>query len=169
MRIIDDKGRIFGKINVIDFIIIFTLLCVLPAFYLGKKMLVLKKEIPAAVEKSIEIQVKFSNVTVELADVFREGDVERNPQGNVIGIMKKTVSNKLPETFSLDMKDNKFIIVPNPYSKSRDIVAIFDIKCAEKDRTLYFADCVIKIGNSFAFSTDLYTMSGVITAIKTQE
>lgn len=39
IKLIDDKGRIFGRVNVIDFIIVFTVLIVIPAFYLGQKFM----------------------------------------------------------------------------------------------------------------------------------
>ena len=35
MRIIDEKGRIFGKINIIDFLAVVFLLCLIPMFYFG--------------------------------------------------------------------------------------------------------------------------------------
>lgn len=39
MKIIDEKGRLFGKINIIDFLVILFLLCILPGFYFGYQIL----------------------------------------------------------------------------------------------------------------------------------
>ena len=38
MRIIDDKGRLFGKINIIDALVILFVLCLMPMFYFGYKI-----------------------------------------------------------------------------------------------------------------------------------
>ena len=38
MRIIDEKGRLFGKINVIDFLVILFLISLTPMFYYGYKI-----------------------------------------------------------------------------------------------------------------------------------
>ena len=39
MKAIDDKGRIFGKINVIDFLVIVIVLVLIPGFYVGQKLM----------------------------------------------------------------------------------------------------------------------------------
>ncbi len=38
-KLIDDKGRIFGKVNVIDFLIILTILILVPIFIVGQKLI----------------------------------------------------------------------------------------------------------------------------------
>jgi len=38
MKIIDEKGRLFRRINVIDFLVILFLLCLAPMFYFGYKI-----------------------------------------------------------------------------------------------------------------------------------
>ena len=38
MNIIDDKGRLFGKINIIDFMVLLFILCLMPMFYFGYKI-----------------------------------------------------------------------------------------------------------------------------------
>ena len=43
--LIDDKGRLFGKINIIDFLVFLFVLCVLPMFYFGWKIMSRKPEI----------------------------------------------------------------------------------------------------------------------------
>lgn len=39
MRIINDRGMIFGKINIIDFLVLLFILCLMPMFYFGYKIL----------------------------------------------------------------------------------------------------------------------------------
>lgn len=38
MKIIDEKGRLFGKINLIDFLAVLFLLSLTPMFYFGYKI-----------------------------------------------------------------------------------------------------------------------------------
>lgn len=45
IRFIDDKGRIFGKINIIDFIIILFIISLLPMFYFGYDLIYKEKPI----------------------------------------------------------------------------------------------------------------------------
>ena len=37
--IIDKKGRIFGKVNVIDFLVLVFILCLMPMFYFGFRIM----------------------------------------------------------------------------------------------------------------------------------
>jgi len=39
MKIIDGKGRLFGKINIIDFLVIVAILVLIPGFYIGQKLM----------------------------------------------------------------------------------------------------------------------------------
>ena len=39
MRIIDDKGMLFSRINIIDFLVLLFILCLTPMFYFGWKIM----------------------------------------------------------------------------------------------------------------------------------
>ncbi len=166
MKIIDEKGMIFGKINVIDFLVVLFLVFLMPMFYFGYKILNTKKIVVIEEKKIIQVEVKFLNVLLEVANVTKEGDVARDSAGDVKGTLIKIVSNESPKSYLLDAKDNQFVIIPNPYSQSRDILAVLDLKCVQQDRALYFDTYVIKIGSPILFSTDLYDMQGTIVGIK---
>ncbi len=45
MRIIDERGMVFGKINIIDFLVVLFVLCLLPMFYFGYKIINRPQEI----------------------------------------------------------------------------------------------------------------------------
>ncbi len=167
MKIVDEKGMIFGKINVVDFIVILFLLFLTPTIYFGQKMLGSKK--PQKEEIAIQVGVKFLNVLVELADVMKEGDVKKDSAGRVVGTLTKIVSRESPAIFSLSVKDSQFVMSPDTYSQSRDIIAELNLKCREQDGALYFDTYVIKIGSPILFSTDLYDIQGTIISIKAKE
>lgn len=44
-RIIDDKGKIFGKINIIDFLVFLVVFCLMPIFYFGYKIMTKEPEL----------------------------------------------------------------------------------------------------------------------------
>lgn len=169
MKIIDEKGRIFGKINVIDFLVVLFLVFLMPMFYFGYKILNTKKVVVIEKTKTIQVEVKFLNILLEVANVIKEGDAARDSAGDVKGILIKIVTivtNESPKLYLLVAKDNQFVVIPNPYSQSRDMLAVLDLKCAQQDRALYFDTYVVKIGSPILFSTDLYDIQGTIVSIK---
>jgi hypothetical protein len=165
--LIDDKGRLFGKINLVDFLVALLLVCIIPVYYIGNMTARSKKPQVEVKIIKVEVQVKFSRVIPELAKRLAEGDVDRDEKGRIIGVLRKVVSNTPPELIAIDMigiKDNKAVITTG--SDYREIVAIFDINCFEESHTLYYRSYPIKIGNQVVFMTDLYSIMGIITDIK---
>ncbi len=149
MKIIDEKGRIFGKINVIDFLVILFLLLLIPMFCFLKKLLIVRN--PASDKRVVMIQVKFSNVIPEIDRVLKVGDIDRG-MGRA-GKLKAILNNRPADVNSSD----------------RAIVALFDIPCEENQEMLFYNDAPVKIGASFAFTTDFYNMIGVIIGMGTGE
>ena len=148
MKIIDEKGRVFGKINVIDFLVILLLLLLVPTFNFSKRLLI--KEKPVIDKKAAIIQVKFSNVMPEIDRVLKVGDI--NIDGRT-GKLKAILKNRPADINSLN----------------REIVALFDITCEESDGTLFYKDTPVRIGAPFSFTTDLYSVGGVIIGAGTGE
>jgi len=164
--LIDDKGRLSGKINLVDFLVVLFLVCIIPAYYFGH--VTVKSKVPQIETKNvkIEVQVRFNRVIPELAKRLAEGDVAKNENGEIIGVLRKVVSNTSPDYISIDMieiKDNKAVVTIG--SVYREIVAIFDLNCIEENNTLYYRSYPIKIGNPVVFMTDLYSIQGIITDI----
>jgi len=161
MKFIDDKGRVFGKINIIDFLVILFLIGLVPVFYLGNKALS-KKEI-VRVYKEIPIRVKFSNIMPELADAFHEGDVIKDNDGNAMGVLKNLISNAPPEVLTVNLinvRSSDYFLAPNLGGK--DVVCLFELKCTEDKGVIYFNAYPVKIGSNITVNTDTYNMQGMI-------
>lgn len=109
-------------------------------------------------EKWARIQVKFSGVLPEVASIIKKEDTEMSPDNIIMAKIIDIVASKAGDV--LTVKDDKFLIVSNPYQK--DIVVLLDILCFEKDGTLYFKNYPVKMGNLIMFSTDIYSLTGVI-------
>lgn len=56
MRIVDDKGRIFSKVNIIDFLVLLFVLCLMPAFYFGYKIMTKPTPTPTIIVDKAEYE-----------------------------------------------------------------------------------------------------------------
>ena len=115
-------------------------------------------------EEHLNFQVKFSGIIPEIADLIKTGDIAKNMEGRMIGQVKSIISNKPVEFRALSSKDNEYVTISNSFQK--DIVAILDLTCEEKNGVLYFKDYPIKVGSMLIFATDLYSVNGTITGLE---
>lgn len=97
-KIIDENGRLFGKINIVDFLIIILILIVMPTFLHIHEIL---SKRPTRVPHTW-IKVEAVTFTLpEIAKLFKPGDVSHDEYGNVDGrllrILKRdqSYSNRL--------------------------------------------------------------------------
>jgi hypothetical protein len=146
---IDEKGRLFGKINFIDFIVVVCILFVIPLYFIGNKIMgTFEKDVIKNIVV-IEVGIKFFNVIPELANALKEGDIYRNAVGKPIGKLIKITSNE-------------------PTDKGpREVRAIFELTCIEeRGRLEYQVDYYPRIGSQISFTTDLYDIQGMVVSIK---
>lgn len=162
MKMIDEKGRVFGKINIIDFIFVVLLLSVIPVFYYGNKLTAMKKPPEKRYEKIIA-EIKFLKVIPELASVVKEGDVDKDPGGNAAGVLKKIVSSR-NSRFTAMGNNEQVVVTEDP--TMRDIQASFDLNCVNNNGDLDFEGYPVKIGSNIVFTTDLYSMQGIVVKIE---
>ncbi len=159
---IDEKGRVFGKINIIDFIFVVLLLSVIPAFYYGNRLTEMKKPAEKTYEKVIA-EIKFPKIMPELASVVREGDVDKDPGGGAAGVLKKIISSENSRFAALG-KNDQVVIMEDPTAK--DIQASFELNCVNDNGSLDFEGYPVKIGSNIVFTTDLYSMQGIVVKIE---
>lgn len=110
----------------------------------------------------VQLVVKFTGVIPEVAKTIQEGDIEKDPESKIAAKLKTIISNKSSDV--LILKEDRWITVTHPFHK--DIVAILEMSCIEKEGILYFKNYPVKMGNTVTFTTDLYSISGVITGIE---
>ncbi|GAG14296.1 unnamed protein product, partial [marine sediment metagenome] len=157
MRVIDERGRLFSKINVIDFLVILFLLCLVPAFYFGYKILTKKPEVIEEEKEFIEvaeIDYKFIKVSPELAKIISIGDKERDEDGQVIGEIVSLGQN-MPYKYEFDIGEEQKIIKEDPALKQ--IEAKLKLKAEVKGGKPYYKDREIKIDSPLEFKTEKYT------------
>ncbi len=179
MNIIDEKGRLFGRINVIDFVVIVFLLALVPIVYLGYNIAAAKSKKDVA-QISVNIQVKFADQMPELVGHIKSGDYEKDVLGRKIGEIisysvapqesvyrqKTARASKAGEPVQTTEGSDQ-IITTIPISNSKDhILATLKIVCYAKNGVLYYGEQPVKIGRDFIFSTDLYMVTGLVTDIR---
>jgi len=165
LKIIDEKGRLFGKINIIDFFVILVLISFTTVLYYGYKITFDKRE--TVKDSWIGVTVKFLNVMPELANALKVGDDEHGPSGYTIGKITEIIDIYSSESIILtDMPTitRAAHLVEHPYKKT--VLLKLEVLQTGRNGALYYKDTPIKIGNKIVFSTKYYNIDGRIVGIE---
>ena len=161
MKSIDHKGRLFGLINIIDLAVLLFSLSLIAVIIFG--YLTFIKSGNVQVKKWVTIQVRFAEIYPEIGGIISAGDVEKNPSGKTAAKLTSIVSINPSKAWV--MVDNKTLsAIDDPVKK--DIIVNVEVLCTETGGTFYYKANPLRIGNNVIFSTDLYTVSGVIIGVK---
>lgn len=118
---------------------------------------------PVIRKKWLSLQVKFSNLAPEIANVIQKGDTGKDISDNSTnGIIRSITENISSKIITLDR--NEIVTVNHPYY--RDLLTSLDVLCIEKEGAYYFNNYLIKMGNNVTFTTDLYSISGLIIGME---
>jgi hypothetical protein len=113
-------------------------------------------------EKLVTIQVRFSGVAQDVVNTLKNGDIEKESSGRIIGRIK--VVTDIKNSFVFGFKENELIKAGAPFQK--DVFINLEVLCVKHDNKYYYKDSLIKVGNFIIFSTDLYSISGNIISIE---
>lgn len=169
MKIIDEKGRLFGKINAIDFLAVLFLLCLTPVFFFAFKVFVkqpaplVTSEIPKpdASEKVIiekALMFRFCRLRPEIVKLIAVGDREISENGQVIG---EILYFSMPSTqiYDIDVGAGEKIKIQDPAFEQ--MYVSLKIKTELKENSLYYKDKQISINSTIDFITDKYRVEAV--------
>jgi len=113
-------------------------------------------------ERWVSLRAKFERVIPEISKILSKGDIEKNPVGRTVGRIIGVLSSKLSSKISL--QDGEFITTTHPFY--RDIEVAMEFLCLDEDGILYFKNFPVGMNNSITFTTDLYSLSGVIIGLE---
>lgn len=165
MNIVDAQGKLFGKINIIDFaIIVFAIIVIVGGLFGYKAYKSSGKE--QLEDQWTRISVKFSGVIPELSRVLKENDIEYSKSGAPAAKLEKILVNKQSEVLQFLIQENKFITVPNPVLK--DILTSVQIHCYKRNNVIYYKKLPLRIGDDFTFTADEYSVRGIVTSLSVQ-
>ncbi|MDD4910356.1 MAG: DUF4330 domain-containing protein [Candidatus Omnitrophica bacterium] len=113
-------------------------------------------------EKWVSLRVKFSEIAPEIISIIQKGDTERDINDRAVARVNSAIN--ISPSQVLSVKDDDLVMLGHPFYK--DLEVFLDVLCVEKDGIYYFKNYPVKMGNSIVFSTELYSMSGVIRGIE---
>jgi len=161
LKIIDEKGRLFGKINIIDFTVIFLACCLIPMFYFGYKILKKPSGIPEIKKEYTDITVhcQFVKVPSAILPQISEGDKELDETGKIIGEITKT-GEVTPYVENFDIGAGNYVDRRNPDFKNLKTKIKLHVEI--KNNALFYKDKKIYQNSEIEFKTVKYVLTGVI-------
>ena len=170
MKIVDEKGRLFGKINVIDSLVLLFLLSFIPMLYFGHKLLYSKKTDLGQKKTDKEfIEMEFPctliKIKPEILGLIAVGDTEFDVEGNKIGeITWLGEARTYQQKFYLYPGERRnFVIKEDPVLK--EVPAKLKLRVEIRDyNNLYYKDKVILFDSILNFKTDKYLITLVTLA-----
>lgn len=163
MKIIDEKGRLFGKINVIDFIVVVFILSFIPIVYYGYRIINVKPK--AFDKKCVSTKIKCIGLISEVAQIMKEGDIGVSSTLEEKGVLEEIINIEDTDVLYLQNANLNMTTANIQYMRAfprKDVTARIKFLCTEKNNILYYNDKAIKVGNSIIFSTKLYDAQGII-------
>lgn len=113
MRLIDDKGRLLGLINIVDLAVILLLAAV--ATRLGLKSRLLRAVNPSSL-KTVEVVLLVEDVRPATADALAEGDTIFNTKSNAV-LGKLVQKEVVPALKEVETADGQLVLAEAPYRK----------------------------------------------------
>lgn len=165
MKIIDEKGRLFGKINVIDFLVLIFLFSLVPMFYFGYKFLNTPEKLKEEKKEliNVELNCKLIRLGPKLLKVISIGDKELDEDSRVIAEILN-IGNEEPLKYEFDIGNKE--IIYHEDQELKQVLTKMRITAAVKGDTLYYKDKKISLNSVFEFKTDKYSVNAVVASDK---
>ncbi|MDD2688907.1 MAG: DUF4330 domain-containing protein [Candidatus Omnitrophica bacterium] len=154
--IIDEKGRLFGKINIIDFSIILILFFLIPMFYFVYKIKNIKIQGPEREIVEIELPCNLIKLPPETLKLITLGDKEFDIAGNKIAEISWIGESKVYQYKFYLYPNNQRDFIMKDAEGLNEIPVKLKLKAEVKDNGLYHKDKRIIYDSSFEFRTDKY-------------
>jgi len=154
MKIIDEKGKLFKKINVIDFLVILFLFCFIPVFYFSFKLFTKEEKPKEYID--IEVNCNFIKIRPEVLKLIAIGDREIDDKGAVID---EIIWLGEPKPYRYKFNIGGDIIITKEDSELKEIYAKVKLKAEIKDNFLYYKDKKVMLDSPIDFKTDRYTIA----------
>jgi|GEM_PF-400446 len=141
MRIIDEKGRFFGTINIIDLIVLAVL--ALALFLFAGRMLPGTDEGASGLEKAMKYTVKVEEVSMYTVDEANAGDAVFDYEtGSNIGVISG-VSHTPHMEYVVD-KNNQAVAIES--LDKYDLFITIEADFVETEKTLMVGDMIAAVG-----------------------
>lgn len=160
MSLIDNKGRIFGLINIIDLLVIVLIVAVVGRFTLKSR-----QKSAGAVTTNIEVVVHVKEVRDATADIVKVGDIVKETKSNVV--LGKVVDVKVnPSETLVETADGRVVVYPNPVYKDMYITLIGSGSAGEN--AIVLGGNEIRVGTTLQIKTNMYSVTTTVMSINVQ-
>ncbi len=162
MKFMDEKGRLFGKINLFDLLVILAVLAVVAG--VGYKLVSNGRQ-SAAAKNTTDwvITVKFAAVEPGLADAFRaDSQIFYDTDGPVnarVGSVREE-----PAQVTVPTSDGRLVLAQDP--RLLDVYAEVNVKDTNGDGVLKVGRYSLGTGGKFALKTFYAYSEGVVISIR---
>ena len=159
-RFIDEHGRIFGVISIVDVIVIILALALIAAVY--AKFHALDKTSSDAPTKEVTYQVKISSVRLSATNSLHQGDTLYSSTGTDLGVMTDVDIRDAERTAALT--DGR--LVTGPVENRYDVYLTLKAPCMMVDGRFFVNQTYeINVNSERDFLTKYNTFKGTIVSI----
>jgi len=141
MIVLDENGKLFGKINLFDFIII-VLICILLAFGISK--IVQRYFVKKSYDQYI-IQLKVPNIEEQVAKSIEKGNPIITATGAKFG---EIITDPVIKQTEVYVVTSEGIIVPRTQPKLKDVYFSILISVPKGAKTINYGNQTFKVGAS---------------------
>ncbi|MDD4570857.1 MAG: DUF4330 domain-containing protein [Tepidanaerobacteraceae bacterium] len=160
MSFIDNKGRFFGLINIIDLLIIILVVAVI-----GRFTLKTQQKSAGAVTKNIEVVLHVKEVRDATADVIEVGDIVKETKTNAV-LGEITNLDVKPSDTIVETADGRVVTYPNPVYKDIYITLIGSGSAGEN--AIVLGSNEIRVGTALQLKTNMYSVTTTVMSINVQ-
>ena len=163
MSLMDNKGRIFGRFNILDlFIIAIIIVLGVDGFYKVKKVNPTNVIKPKPVELKIIVmeREKFGVDMIKKGDILKEYDT-----GIVLGEIKDIEVNPASAEVVTTDGEIKVAEIPDRY----DLLITIDAKAMITENAIMSGNKELRIGNKLVLRTKTYALDSIVLEVNPKE
>lgn len=163
MKIIDDKGKIFGIINYLDLMAILVVALLAVNFFVLDNEKNSKELIQSKADREILLTFNISGIKDISVNSVKKGDIFREvPTGNVLGeVVKVEVKNQKIATTDRD-GNVVYSDVPDRY----DMLVTLKAMANETEKSIKVSNLEVQIGRTMTIESKLIRFESVIYGIE---
>lgn len=157
MKLIDKNGMLFGKINIIDFLVIVFIICLTPMFYFGYRIFTENTKLNdmlKAEEIGIEAECEMAKLKPEIFKSIALGDTEKDNKKRSIGKIV-WIGQSGPTKCKIILGPKEEYIAEDPVLVN--LPAKIRMKVVFLGERIYYGSQQISSGKPFYFKTDKYS------------
>jgi len=165
--LIDEKGRILKRFNIIDFLVI--VLIVVAIIFSARTVCKIKNTAASApfIKQTAYIWVRADGVLPEVSKQVKEGDMLINEFSYPRGVVKDVISRRANQ--QPIERNGQLVIMENPLLNQ--LMILIEAELMIGDSGFYYQDTgvMIKAGKGFQVQTKYYYFTSIVTRIKLKD